>query len=157
MLNRRDHYINIVVIYNTICGLFRHPDKNKDPKAEDMFIKISKSYEVGKRSSLASFTLFLGVEWSDISYTPLTFPFFHFSDFVQRRAKVQLRSLRADGWKPAFWPVASSRFPQLSQQFLLWWVIFPFSQVNFTVFFIMSQSILFIINMFLFKKSTSRY
>lgn len=25
----------------------RHPDKNKDPKAEDMFIKISKSYEVG--------------------------------------------------------------------------------------------------------------
>ena len=27
--------------------LFRHPDKNKDPKAEDMFIVISKSYEVG--------------------------------------------------------------------------------------------------------------
>lgn len=25
----------------------RHPDKNKDPNAEDMFIKISKSYEVG--------------------------------------------------------------------------------------------------------------
>ncbi|TNN35020.1 DnaJ subfamily C member 16 [Liparis tanakae] len=24
-----------------------HPDKNKDPKAEDMFIKVSKSYEVG--------------------------------------------------------------------------------------------------------------
>lgn len=24
----------------------RHPDKNKDPNAEDMFIKISKSYEV---------------------------------------------------------------------------------------------------------------
>lgn len=23
----------------------RHPDKNKDPGAEDMFIKITKSYE----------------------------------------------------------------------------------------------------------------
>lgn len=30
---------------------FRHPDKNKDPKAEDMFIKISKSYEVGESAS----------------------------------------------------------------------------------------------------------
>lgn len=24
----------------------RHPDKNKNPDAEDMFIKITKSYEV---------------------------------------------------------------------------------------------------------------
>lgn len=32
-------------------GIFRHPDKNKDPKAEDMFIKISKSYEVGENAS----------------------------------------------------------------------------------------------------------
>lgn len=24
----------------------RHPDKNKSPEAEDMFIKITKSYEV---------------------------------------------------------------------------------------------------------------
>lgn len=31
------------------CFVFldRHPDKNKDPSAEDMFIKITKSYEVG--------------------------------------------------------------------------------------------------------------
>lgn len=28
----------------------RHPDKNKDPGAEDMFIKITKSYEVSKKN-----------------------------------------------------------------------------------------------------------
>ena len=32
-------------------GLFRHPDKNKDPNAEDMFIKITKSYEVSEKAS----------------------------------------------------------------------------------------------------------
>ena len=32
-------------------GFFRHPDKNKDPNAEDMFIKVSKSYEVGEMHS----------------------------------------------------------------------------------------------------------
>lgn len=36
----------------------RHPDKNKSPGAEDMFIKITKSYEVRKvLSSLVSFGL----------------------------------------------------------------------------------------------------
>lgn len=34
-------YAERVVLYD------RHPDKNKDPSAEDMFIKITKSYEVG--------------------------------------------------------------------------------------------------------------
>lgn len=28
----------------------RHPDKNKDPGAEDMFIKITKSYEVSEKT-----------------------------------------------------------------------------------------------------------
>lgn len=35
----------------------RHPDKNKDPKAEDMFIKVSKSYEVGANHNI-SYTVF---------------------------------------------------------------------------------------------------
>ena len=43
------------VTYGLLCR--RHPDKNKDPKAEDMFIKISKSYEVGEDASqLISFS-----------------------------------------------------------------------------------------------------
>lgn len=33
-----------------VWACFRHPDKNKDPKAEDMFIKVSKSYEVGENT-----------------------------------------------------------------------------------------------------------
>jgi len=38
-----------VGLYNVfMCFSFisRHPDKNKSPEAEDMFIKITKSYEV---------------------------------------------------------------------------------------------------------------
>lgn len=34
-----------------VVYFFRHPDKNKDPNAEDMFIKISKSYEVIEHKS----------------------------------------------------------------------------------------------------------
>lgn len=37
----------------------RHPDKNKDPNAEDMFIRISKSYEVGEKGSLGILTWFI--------------------------------------------------------------------------------------------------
>lgn len=34
-----------------IISLCRHPDKNKNPGAEDMFIKITKSYEVSRDSN----------------------------------------------------------------------------------------------------------
>lgn len=32
--------------YSPYISTVRHPDKNKNPEAEDMFIKITKSYEV---------------------------------------------------------------------------------------------------------------
>jgi hypothetical protein len=38
-----------MAIQNILTGFrlcFRHPDKNKDPGAEDRFIQISKAYEV---------------------------------------------------------------------------------------------------------------
>lgn len=51
--------------YDVLYGLFfRHPDKNKDPKAEDMFIKVSKSYEVSENSSSQHFIQAL----ADIQY-----------------------------------------------------------------------------------------
>lgn len=37
----------------------RHPDKNKNPGAEDMFIKITKSYEV------SNFYVFQAVSWNE--------------------------------------------------------------------------------------------
>lgn len=43
--------MTMVVIHDVLFGLSRHPDKNKDPNAEDMFIKVSKSYEVGENAS----------------------------------------------------------------------------------------------------------
>lgn len=45
MWNSCSHCLKPGVTKEQLFSL-RHPDKNKDPKAEDMFIKISKSYEV---------------------------------------------------------------------------------------------------------------
>lgn len=35
----------------------RHPDKNKDPGAEDKFIQISKAYEVSRQTLIYSLAL----------------------------------------------------------------------------------------------------
>lgn len=66
VLNTIDLFEHRSDLWCHVC-FFRHPDKNKDPTAEDMFIKISKSYEVGENASQHVLKL-----------TPLTDTMFHF-------------------------------------------------------------------------------
>lgn len=51
-----DRVQNTTSVLTSALLCFRHPDKNKNPGAEDKFIQISKAYEVCGQASDASFS-----------------------------------------------------------------------------------------------------